>query len=166
MLNTYTSYTDDDNWFLLAVVYIFHVYGYSMTLYRNLIACAGSLHDSASYNHASTCGVVVLAPKGQPIHIAWSHTGSALSVGHIVVVFFCFCFFQGTDHTKQKKNLETTQNSQGHTLQAKRTSFLNNAHSRKVGGKHCKRMASTYKRMGKLQSAITLILRCESKIRL
>ena len=43
-----------------------------------------------------------------------------------------------------KKCLEATQNSQGHTLQARRTSFLNNAHSRKVGGKHCKRMASTY----------------------
>ena len=67
-------------------------------------------------------------------------------------------FFKATDHTKQKKGLETTQNSQGHILQAKRTRFLNNAHSRKVGGKYCKRMTSTY---GKTSN-----LRCESKIRL
>ena len=66
-------------------------------------------------------------------------------------------FFKGQS---RKKCLESTQNSQGHTLQAKRTSFLNNAHLRKVGGKHCKHMASTYKHMGKLQSAI---LRRESK---
>ena len=32
------------------------------------------------------------------------------------------------------------------------------------GRKHCKRMASLYKHMGKLQRAVTLILRCESKI--
>ena len=31
------------------------------------------------------------------------------------------------------------------------------------GRKHCKRMASLYKHMGKLQRAVTLILRCESK---
>ena len=35
----------------------------------------------------------------------------------------------------------------------------------RVGGKHCKRMASLYKHMGKLQRALTLILRCESKFR-
>ena len=73
--------------------------------------------------------------------------------------FFCF----ERANTLSKKCLETTQNSHGHTLQAKRTSFLNNAHSRKVGVKHCKRMVSTYKHMGKLQSAITLILRCDQK---
>ena len=32
------------------------------------------------------------------------------------------------------------------------------------GRKHCKRMASLYKHMGKLQRAVTLIVRCESKI--
>ena len=32
------------------------------------------------------------------------------------------------------------------------------------GRKHCKRMVSLYKHMGKLQRAITLILRCESKV--
>ena len=31
------------------------------------------------------------------------------------------------------------------------------------GRKHCKRVASLYKHMGKLQRAVTLILRCESK---
>ena len=38
--------------------------------------------------------------------------------------------------------------------------FLNNAHR---DSKHCKCVASLYKHMGKLQSAVTLILRCESK---
>ena len=32
------------------------------------------------------------------------------------------------------------------------------------GQKHCKHMASLYKHMGKLQRAVTLIVRCESKI--
>ena len=39
--------------------------------------------------------------------------------------------------------------------------FLNNAHR---DSKHCKHMASLYKHMGKLQMAITLILRHESKL--
>ena len=42
----------------------------------------------------------------------------------------------------------------------------NPAHHVARGRKHCKCMASLYKHnMGKLQSAITLILRCESKFR-
>ena len=45
--------------------------------------------------------------------------------------------------------------------------FLNNAHHGYspffMGGKHCKCMASLYKHMGKVQRAITLILRHESK---
>ena len=71
-------------------------------------------------------------------------------------------------HTKQKKKT-----SRNHVEQpgpyfasrwSKRMRFVNNAHLRTVGGKHCKCMASTYKPMGKLQRAITLVLRCESKI--
>ena len=68
-------------------------------------------------------------------------------------VFFCLLFFQGTDHTKQK-NVQKPHRIA--TLQAKRTSSLNNADSRKISRNHSHSASHSRKNVQKPHRIATL----------